>query len=323
MAKHKIIFDTDPGIDDAMAIFMMAGHPDIDILAFTTTYGNTSVEKTTRNAQYLAHIIAPVVGKKIPVYKGVHKPMLFDNPPKYAEFVHGEDGLGNVGVPEYTPPNTHITAPEYIVKTVRQNPHEITLVAVGPLGNIAMAMHLDPEVPKLCKNLYIMGGSFYTKGNITPVAEANIYNSPHESHMVFGGSWGQGSAVAGLDITVKAPMTNTYLQDLSTANALASTLYQMSNFYMHFYTQRHAAQELYCHCHDVFAVIMMTHPEIFKTISAPVRVATDGICRGQTVPYDDNFSHITDLNRPPIKIGIGVDAVALRDIFADCIGRLG
>lgn len=320
MATHKIIFDTDPGIDDAMAIFMMAGHPDIDILAFTTTYGNTSVAKTTRNAQYLSDVIAPVVGKKIPVYQGVHKPMMFDNPPEYAEFVHGGDGLGNVGMPYYTPPDTDITAAEYIVKTVRQNPHEITLVAVGPLGNIAMAMHLDPELPKLCKDLYIMGGSFYKQGNITPTAEANIYNSPHESDMVFGADWDNNSAVAGLDITMSAPMTAEYLQDLSTANDIANLMYRMTDFYIKFYASCYNKHAL--HCHDAFAVVLMTNPEIFETLSAPVRVATDGLCRGQTIPCDRNFGNITDWNRPPINIGIGVAADAFRDIFADCIRRL-
>ncbi len=323
MAKYKVIFDTDPGIDDMMAIFMMAGHPDIDILAFTTTFGNASVDTTTRNAMYLSALIAPVLGYEVPVYRGVDKPFMFDNAPNFADFVHGTDGLGDAGVPipAYKTPDTHMGAAEYIVKTVRQHPHEISLVAVGPLGNVALAMLLEPNLPTLCKNICIMGGSFYHKGNITPAAEANTYNSPHESDIVFGGKWGDGSGVAGLDVTYSAPFSQNYLETLATTSDLAQKMWHMGTFYMGFY--KNICHDTALHCHDAFAVALITHPELFTTMHGPIRVVPDGISRGQTIiKAATSGDDMGNWNRPSINIAISIDRDGFRTLFADCIKRL-
>ena len=322
MTKYKVIFDTDPGVDDMMALFMMAGHADIDIVALTTTYGNASIETTTRNALFLADMLTLVLGQKIPVYQGVHKPIMYDNDPNYADFVHGVDGLGDTGmnIPSYTP-ETHITAAEYIVKTVRDNPHEITLVAVGPLGNVSLAMMLDPQLPALCKDIFIMGCSFYHPGNITPSAEANTYNSPHETDIVFGGNWSNTSGVVGLDVTCSVPLSQSYLKDLTSTGILGQKMWDMAKFYLKFYETVYHEKSL--HCHDAFAVAMMTNPEIFTTKAGAIRVVTDGISRGQTVITDPTSGDKNgDWNRPKINVAIDVDGDAFRKLFANCIRRL-
>ena len=321
-AQHKVIFDTDPGVDDAMAILMMAGHPDIDIVAFTTSFGNVSTGMATRNGVYLSDMIAPVVGKTIPVYKGVHKPFMYNTTDGYAEFVHGKGGLGGLPVPDLNIPNHGLTAAEFIVKTVRENPGEITLVPVAPLGNIALAMMLEPELPKLCKDIFIMGGSFYAGGNTTPIAEANIYNDPHAADMVFAGDWADNSAVAGLDITYSTPMSRGYIENLGETGTLAGWMADCADFYIDFYASVFDGEQA-VHCHDAVAVGMMTNPELFETISGAVRVQTDGMLRGQTVMDNHGKDHAGEhWNRPSIQAGVKIDADGFRDLFADCIKRL-
>ena len=321
MTKHKVIFDTDPGVDDAMALFMMAGHPDIDIVALTTSFGNVSTDIATRNALYLSDMIAPAVGKSIPVYKGVQKPFMYDNQEGYAEFVHGKGGLGGLPVPDMDNPNADLSAAEFIVKTVRENRGEITLVPVAPLGNIALAMMLEPELPQLCKAMFIMGGAFQTSGNVNPVAEANIYGDPHAADMVFAGDWASDSAVAGLDITQITTMTREAVEQLGKTGTLAGWLSQCADFYINFYASRLGKQQV-C-CHDAVAVAMMTNPELFTTITGPVRVQTDGLLRGQTVMDSDNKDQQGHgWSRPSIQAGITIDTDGFRALFTECIERL-
>lgn len=321
MAKHKVIFDTDPGVDDAMAILMMAGHPDIDIVALTTSFGNVSVDTATKNALYISQMIAPFVGKEIPVYKGVGKPLLYDVDEGYAEFVHGQGGLGGLPVPDLPHPTADLSAAEFIVQTVRENPGEITLVPVAPIGNIALAMALEPDLPNLCKDLFIMGGSFYGGGNITPVAEANIYNDPHAAHMVFGGKWAETSAVAGLDITYGTPMTRDWVNELGKANDTARWMADCADFYMTFYKSDRGVDGVFCH--DAIAVAMMTNPELFECIRGTVTVVTDGMARGQTLIDEHSQDRAGYWNtRTPIQAGVKMDGDGFLDVFADCIKRL-
>ena len=322
MAKHKVIFDTDPGVDDAMAILMMAGHPDIDIVGLTTSFGNVSTEIATRNALYLSEMIAPAVGKTVPVYHGVHKPFLYNTVDGYAEFVHGEGGLGGLPVPDMDMPHNDLSAAEFIVKTVRENVGEITLVPVAPLGNIALAMMLEPELPKMCKNIFIMGGAFYASGNVTPSAEANIYNDPHAADMVFAGDWGEYSAVAGLDITHITTLSRETIEQLGGTGTLAQWMADCADFYINFYASKRLGKQEMC-CHDAVAVAMMTNPELFETISGAVRVQTDGILRGQTVMDNNGNDHQGEnWNRPAIQAGVKIDADGFRELFIDCIKRL-
>ncbi len=321
MAQYKVIFDTDPGVDDAMAILMMAGHPDIDILGFTTTFGNVSVKTATKNARYLSQMIAPFVGKNIPVYKGVCKPFMYETTEGYAEFVHGDGGMGGLFVPEVDTPYETISGAEYIIESVRQSPHQISLIAVGPLGNIALAMMLEPNLPKLCKNIFIMGGSFFRQGNISPSAEANIYNDPHAADMVFGGDWHESSAIAGLDITYSAPMHRTWIEDLSTANPMAKWMAECADFYMKIYEQGLGVDGVFCH--DAIAVAMMTNPEMFECVQGTIRVATDDMSRGNTIMrLNDTVPNAYWQNRTPMQAGVKIDADGFLSLYADCIKRL-
>lgn len=189
-----IIFDTDPGVDDAQAIAIALAHPDIELLGMTTTYGNVDVTTATHNALLLAEL----AGQRIPVAQGAAGPMVKTRfpPPKH---IHGDNGLGNIGLPDVQGRAEVISAAQFIVDQINARPGEITLVAVAPLGNLAAALQLDPSIVDRVKQVVVMGGSIREGGNVTPVAEANLFNDPHAGQRVLTAGWPL--TMVGLDAT--------------------------------------------------------------------------------------------------------------------------
>jgi inosine-uridine nucleoside N-ribohydrolase len=177
---HWVIYDTDPGVDDAMALYYALAHPGIKLLGITTTFGNVTVQQATANALYLTQL----AGRDAPVAQGASQPLVkhTEAPP---DFIHGADGLGNL--PSRAPTLRSAdprSAAQFIVDMARQHPGQITLVPVGPLTNIAAALALEPRLPQLVKQVVLMGGSIAEHGNVSPVAEANIWNDPHAADAV-------------------------------------------------------------------------------------------------------------------------------------------
>ncbi|MEM7114376.1 MAG: nucleoside hydrolase [Chloroflexota bacterium] len=177
---ERLIIDTDPGVDDAQAILMAAAHPGVQIEALLAVAGNVGLEHTLRNALTLTEI----VGQDIPVYAGCDQPLVMFQ--EDAAFAHGNDGLGDVGlVPQRrTAEKEHaVTA---LLRLVNDSPGEITLAAIGPLTNIAVALKLDPELPHKLKRFVVMGGAVTGHGNTSSItAEFNIFFDPEAAHIVF------------------------------------------------------------------------------------------------------------------------------------------
>jgi purine nucleosidase len=177
---ERIIIDTDPGVDDAQAILMAAAHPTIKIEAILAVAGNVGLEHTLRNALTLTEII----GQDIPVYSGCAQPLVHFQ--EDAAFAHGNDGLGDVGlVPQRREAETEhaVTA---LIRMANESPGELTVAAIGPLTNIAVALKLDPTLPHKLKRLVVMGGAVTGHGNTSSVtAEFNIYFDPEAAHIVF------------------------------------------------------------------------------------------------------------------------------------------
>lgn len=172
----KLIIDTDPGHDDAMALLYALKRKDIDMLAVTTVAGNSTIENTTRNAQYVLNLLGRA---DVPLYSGAPKPL---RRPLVQAVVHGTSGLDGIDPSnEYALTNN---APEKIVELVRQFPGEITLLALGPLTNIARAIQLNREAMRLVREIVIMGGAFTVPGNKNRVAEFNMYVDPEAAAMV-------------------------------------------------------------------------------------------------------------------------------------------
>jgi purine nucleosidase len=175
----RLVIDTDPGVDDALAIMAAFAHPEALVEAITTVAGNVSLERTTANAC----TILDVLEQNVPVYAGCGRPLVGDAVD--AGHFHGEDGLGDSGYP----PSARQVAGEHAVNALIQLanewPGELTLVAIGPLTNVALATRLDPALPQKYARLVVMGGSIRGVGNVTSAAEFNAYADPEAAAVVF------------------------------------------------------------------------------------------------------------------------------------------
>jgi inosine-uridine nucleoside N-ribohydrolase len=286
---RKVIFDTDPGVDDAMALYYALAHPNIDVIGITTTFGNVLVEQAATNALYLCAL----AGRTITVTQGVNKPIskISDAPPDH---IHGADGLGNLAHRIATKGQLDPrSSAQFIVDMVRRYPGEITLVAVGPLGNLAAALQLAPELPSLVREVILMGGTVLESGNVSPVAEANIWNDPHAADRVFTAGWPL--TMVGLDVTHQLILPLTLFQKIAKhhKHIATDTLYHAVQFYSAFYSQ-HDPQVAHvngCYGHDVLAFVVLTNPELFTLETGRVRVATDGLAQGQTMMRRKDVSY--------------------------------
>ena len=212
----RIILDCDPGIDDALAIAFAHGHPGIDLVGITTVAGNVGLAKTTANALAVCEFIGAA---GTPVTAGCAGPLL--RPALDARQVHGDSGLGGAALP---PPATGPAtghAVDYIIDTVGASPGEITLVATGPLTNIALAVRREPRLADWVREFVIMGGST-GRGNVTPAAEYNIWADPEAAAAVFRAGWTV--TMLGLDVTLRTGATVAVLQRMSELGALGTEL---------------------------------------------------------------------------------------------------
>jgi len=179
----RLIIDTDPGVDDAHAILLALAHPDVRVGAITTVNGNVGLDLTTANALK----ILDAAGKDVPVYRGCDRPLISRT--LSAAHVHGEDGLGDCGIPASRKTAQSEHAVQALIRLANESPGEFILTAIGPLTNLAAALTIDPDLPSKFKQLVVMGGAIYSKGNTSTVtAEFNIHTDPEAASMVFA-SW--------------------------------------------------------------------------------------------------------------------------------------
>ncbi len=201
------IIDVDTGVDDAAAIALAVSLPDIDLIGVTSVAGNVNVDKTTENS---LQVLAALGRSEVPVYRGMSRPL--SRAYNDASLYHGESGVGDAVLDPSPVATSTQTAPDYLVQTVRARPGEITLVCVAPLTNIAVALALEPSLPKLVKNVVIMGGAFLTAGNTTPYAEYNIWADPEAAAIVANSDLP--ITYIGLDVTHKVPLSRAHWEVL-------------------------------------------------------------------------------------------------------------
>ena len=273
---EKIILDCDPGHDDAIAILLAAANPNIDLLGITTVSGNHNVENTTRNA--LATCTA--YGIKVPVAKGSPGPLIADQ--VLAIEIHGETGLDGPDLPPASFDLDRRHAVDFIIETVMAHePKSITLVPVGPYTNIALAARKAPGIIERVKGIVCMGGA-YTRGNITPAAEFNIYADAEAADVVFRARWDV--TMIGLDLTQTQALATPELQER--VRAIGGPISKFVLDIWDFIATTHGGllQIAYPAIHDACCVAALIDPAIITTEKADIRVETAGRwTKGMTV----------------------------------------
>jgi len=311
MTRQRIIIDTDPGVDDAMAIFFALNSPEIDLIGLTTIFGNGHTDLTTINALRLLEIAGR---SDIPVAQGAPQPIAsaFDEP---GAMVHGDDAQGNLHLPLPTSKALQQSAAEFIVEQVMQAPGEITLVPIGPLTNIALALQLEPRIAKAVRQVVIMGGNALCPGNITPAAEANIFHDVEAADIVFGADWSV--TMVGLDVTEKTIMTAAQLAQFN--NSSKPTTQHLSAiipFYLDFTRATNKLDGIFLH--DPTTLAYLVAPEAFTTQAWPIRVETENFSRGKTWParHINKWSSAW-LNRPPVNVCVDIDGKKISQLILD------
>ncbi|ROR08774.1 nucleoside hydrolase [Erwinia sp. JUb26] len=265
---QKIIFDTDIGVDDAFALAYAA--KSTDILGITTVFGNVSVEQAVKNAR----LFSQKIGLNVPIYRGSSRPLACAPTPPALQ-VHGKDGLG--GVFDNPCSGEADNAIHFIINRVRQHPGEITLVAIGPLTNIAAAINQAPDIVAKVAQLVIMGGAFGTLGhggNVTPFAEFNIWKDPHAADQVLSSQLK--IVVLPLDVTHQVQISGEDIRSLNRPELEA-----ISRSYLQYSLEKEGFEGMALH--DTLTIAWLNHPELFGITQSPVRVVTEGISRGQTL----------------------------------------
>ena len=275
---RRIIIDTDPGIDDAMAIFLALRSPELQVEAITPVCGNVPLELTLPNALRLVEIAGRT---DIPVAAGASHPLV--RRLITSGHVHGVNGLAGVDFPEPKIKPVHETAPEIIRRIVRENPGEITIVAVGPLTNVAMALRADPELAGMIPAIAIMGGSL-SGGNITPAAEFNLYVDPEAARIVFDANIPL--TMVGLDVTRKCLVSEQHIKQLEAANNPVS---QAAGKILRatYERMRHGGEVTDIALHDALTVASLIDHDVITRKEYYVEIETFGEwTAGQTLGYD-------------------------------------
>jgi purine nucleosidase len=315
---HRIILDTDPGIDDALALFLALASPEIQLEAITTVSGNVSVDRTTRNALALLELTGRT---EIPVARGSARPLVC--PPVLADYVHGDNGLGGVELPEPRLQPVAQHAVEVIIEKVMGAAGDITLVTLGPLTNIALALRREPRIVQQVREVVIMGGALRVPGNVTPAAEFNIFVDPHAAHMVVHAGWP--IRLVSLDVTMQAQLNREQVNRLaSSGSPVLRVLKQMLDSYFENFAAKVDTKVF--HMHDPLCVAAALYPDLISWQPAYVDIELAGsLTLGETVAYFARSEATVDprqqLPPPNIQAAIGVDAERFIALYVDRVGQ--
>lgn len=318
---QRVIFDTDIGIDDAMALLFLHFASDVRLEAVTTVSGNASIDHTTQNACYVCERF----GIDAPVFQGAASPVGPSLGSGHPDFVHGKNGLGNIEIPALSRKPESESAADAIVRLAKQHPGEINIVAVGRLSNLALALDRCPQLPTLLRKVIVMGGVFLRRdhvGNVSPVAEANIAGDPTAADKVLGS--GLDVTLLPLDVTQETLMNEDFIEKLRrVAGDAGAFLHDITRFYFDFYATVNGKRE--CPIHDSSAVAFLLAPSLYQVDRAPVRVVREGIAMGQTIAGPKAQSYVIDawLQRPANRYCTEVDSDGVRDLYLRTLAKAG
>ncbi|KAK3035401.1 hypothetical protein RJ639_032929, partial [Escallonia herrerae] len=303
--KKKIIIDTDPGIDDAMAILMALNSPEVEVIGITTIFGNVYTTLATRNA---LHLLEMAGRTDIPVAEGSHVTITKGTKLRIADFVHGADGLGNQSFPPPKGKPIAQSATEFLIEQVKLYPREVTVVAMGPLTNIALAMQLDPAFTKNIGQIVLLGGAFAVNGNVNPAAEANIFGDPDAADVVF--TSGADVLAIGINVTHQVVLTDADRVKLEESKGkFAQYLRKILDVYYSYHRDAYNTRGVYIH--DPTTFVAAVNSSLFTFVEGVVRVQTIGITKGLTLFFNKQkrFSEVTEWSdKPSVKVAVTVDA---------------
>ncbi len=307
---ENIIIDCDPGHDDALAIMLALASPELEVLGITVTYGNVALENTLRNAM----IVRELCGSKVKIFAGADRPLLRER--ISAESVHGTSGLDGPALPAPTRGLEPVRAAEFIIESVLAQPNQVTLVPVGPLTNIALAMRLEPKIVPAVKRIVLMGGDAFL-GNWTPAAEFNILCDPHAAQIVFGS--GADIAMFGLNLTHQVLATPPRVERLrALGTRVGDAAVGLLEFFKLAYQRRYGFDGPALH--DPCTIAYLIRPELFTLKAMHVEVdASNGPSFGRTVC---DYWGVTG-ERANVQVALEADADGFFELLTQRIAALG
>jgi len=307
MPKH-IIFDTDPGIDDSLALLLALASPEIVVDGISIVHGNCSANQAVSNA---LSVLELAQAAHIPVYKGCELPLV--RPSLLAPETHGDRGLGyaELAEPKTKPQVQH--GSDFLIESIMSKPGEITIVAIGPLTNVALAIRQEPRIVAAVKEVFIMGGAIRHEGNATPVGEFNTYADPHAAHIVFHS--GMPITLTPLDVTYQCVlMKQDVARLLKIESPITRFIADATRFYMEFHDEYQSIDG--CVINDPLTLAMTFMPELCDYQDLYVDVdLSGGVSTGST------FADFYRMTRKPanLKVAFGVRQ---RDFFELFLARM-
>jgi inosine-uridine nucleoside N-ribohydrolase len=307
VAATPLLIDCDPGHDDAIALLLALGSPEVELLGVTTVHGNQTLEKTTKNALRVLELAGRT---DVPVAAGADRPLQRDL--VVAAHVHGESGLDGPVLPEPTTAPVAEDAVDFLAKTIVDG---TTLVPTGPLTNIALLLERHPDAAAKVAEIVLMGGAI-AEGNMTPAAEFNIWADPEAAQAVFHS--GIDVTMVGLDVTHRALLTSDDAERLRSTGTIGAFVADLVDFFKVYHQETYGWDG--APIHDAVAVAEVIQPGLVTTRLRNVEIETvSELCRGRTVV---DLWRRTD-REPNARVGVGVDAEGFFRLLTERIDRLG
>jgi purine nucleosidase len=308
--KH-VIFDTDPGIDDSLAILLALASPEVILDGISTVHGNASTAQVTRNA---LSVLQLANASHVPVYKGCELPLV--QPSLLSPETHGNTGLGYATLPDPAAKPQIKHGSDFLIESIMSQPGEVTLVAIGPLTNLAMAIRKEPRIAENVKEVLVMGGAIKHQGNTTPQAEFNTYVDPHAAHVVFHS--GMPITLTPLDVTYQCIFTKDDLNRLLRIDSpITKFIADATRFYMEFHDKYQNIDG--CVINDPMTLALTFMPEIcdYHELYVDVDIST-GVGLGNTFADFYNYE-----KRPAnMRVALDVRPRMFMELFLERMERL-
>jgi purine nucleosidase len=311
MNQKRIILDTDPGIDDSLAILLALASPEIMLEGLSVVHGNSSTAQGTINA---LSVLELAKASHIPVYQGCELPLV--QPSLLATETHGEQGIGyaKLSAPQTKPEGGK--GSDYLIEKIMSSPGEITLVCIGPLTNVALAIRQEPRIVKNVKEVFIMGGALRHEGNTTPLAEFNTFVDPHAAHIVFHS--GMPITLTPLDVTYECIFLPDDLNRLLKIDSpITKFIADATRFYMEFHDEYQKIDG--CVINDPLTMALTFMPEIcdYQELYVDVDIST-GVGLGNAFADFYNYEKKT----PNMKVALGVRPRDFMELFLERMEEL-